>query len=79
MEEKLFTSVIEEALHADQTGELVNEINQRLQTISVQLENDFRQLNTQQMHSQIMTAQQAVASAQKLIQLFKSIQNLVKG
>ncbi len=75
MEEKLFTTVLEEALHADQTGELATEINQRLQTISVQLENDFRQLNTQYVHNQIMAAQQAVASAQKFMQLLKSNQN----
>lgn len=72
MEEKLFTTVLEEALHADQTGELAIEITQRLQTLSLRLDNDFRQPTTQEMHKQIMAAQQTVAAAQKFMQLFNS-------
>lgn len=64
MEQKLSSTVIEEALQADQTGELAAEITKRLQAISAKLENDFRQLNTQEIHKQIMAAQQAVDGAE---------------
>ncbi|MCE2870487.1 MAG: hypothetical protein LW714_03625 [Oxalobacteraceae bacterium] len=75
MDEKIFTTVLEEALHTDQTGKLAIEITQRLQTLSLRLDNDVRQPTTQEVHKQITAAQQAIAGAQKFMKLFNSNKN----
>jgi len=69
-DEKIFISVLQEALHNDPTGQLENEITQRLQEISQRLENNQQQLNSVEVHADINAAQKAVAGAQRVMQLF---------
>jgi len=69
-DEKIFISVLQEALHNDPTGQLENEITQRLQEISKRLENNQQQLNSAEVHADINAAQKAVAGAQRFMQLF---------
>jgi hypothetical protein len=68
--EKIFISVLQEALHNDTTGQLENEINQRLQDISQRLEKNLQQLNSVEVHTDINAAQRGVAGAQRVMQLF---------
>ena len=68
--EKIFISVLQEALHNDTTGQLENEVNQRLQDIFQRLEKNQQQLNSVEVHVYINAAQQAVAGAQRFMQLF---------
>jgi hypothetical protein len=68
--EKIFITQLQEALHNDTTGQLENEVNQRLQEISQRLENNQQQLNSPDIHNNINAAQQAVAGAQRVMQLF---------
>jgi hypothetical protein len=68
--EKIFITPLQEALHNDTTGQLVNEITQRLQEISQRLEKNQQQLNSIEVHTDINAAQQAVAGAQQFMQLF---------
>ena len=69
-DEKIFISVLEEALHNDITGQLEREDSQRLQDISQRLEKEQQQLNSVEVHADINAAQQAVAGAQRFMQLF---------
>jgi hypothetical protein len=69
-DEKIFISVLQEALHNDTSGQLENEITQRLQDISKRLEKNQQQLNSVEVHADIEAAQQAVAGAQRVMQLF---------
>jgi hypothetical protein len=69
-DEKIFISVLQEALHNDTKGQLESEISQRLNEISQRLEKNQQQLNSQEVHNDINAAQQAVASAQRVMQLF---------
>ena len=68
--EKIFITPLQEALHNDATGQLENEITQRLQEISQRLETNQQQLNSAEVHTDINAAQQAVAGAQRVMQLF---------
>jgi len=68
--EEIFITPLQEALHNDTTGQLVNEITQRLQEISQRLQKDQQQLNSLEVHNDINEAQQAVAGAQQFMQLF---------
>jgi len=68
--EKIFISVLQEALHNDPNGQLESEISKRLNDISQRLEKNQQQLNSQEVHNDINAAQQAVASAQRFMQLF---------
>ena len=67
--EEIFITPLQEALHNDATGQLANEISQRLQEISQRLEKNKQQLNSVDDHTDITAAQQAVASAQRVMQL----------
>ena len=69
-DEKIFISVLQEALHNDTTGQLEREISQRLNEIAQRLEKNQQQLNSVDVHADINAAQQAVASAQRFMQLF---------
>lgn len=69
-DEKIFISVLQEALHNDTTGQLEREISQRLNEIAQRLEKNQQQLNSQKVHNDINAAQQAVAGAQRFMQLF---------
>lgn len=69
-DEKIFISALEEALHNDTTGQLEREVSQCLQDISQRLEKKQQQLNSASVHADINAAQQAVAGAQRLMQLF---------
>ena len=69
-DEKIFISVLQEALHNDTTGQLEKEITQCLQDISQRLEKNQQQLNSVEVHADINAAQQAVAGAQRVMQLF---------
>ena len=68
--EELFITPLQEALHNDLTGQLENEITERLQKISQRLENNQQQLNSVEVHADINAAQKAVAGAQRVMQLF---------
>jgi hypothetical protein len=68
--EKIFISVLQEALHKDTNGQLESEISQRLRGISQRLEKNQQQLNSVEVHADISAAQQAVAGAQRFMQLF---------
>ena len=68
--EKIFISVLQEAVHNDTTGQLESEISQRLHGISQRLEKNQQQLNLVEVHADISAAQQAVAGAQHVMQLF---------
>ena len=68
--EKIFISVLQEALHNDTTGQLENEVNQRLQDIFQRLEKNQQQLHSIEVHKDINAAQQAVAGAQRFMQVF---------
>jgi hypothetical protein len=68
--EEIFITPLQEALHNDPTGQLENEITQRLQEISQRLENNQQQLNSVEVHADINAAQKAVAGAQRIMQLF---------
>ena len=69
-DEKIFISVLQEALHNDATGQLESEISQRLHEISQRLETNQQQLNSVEVHADIKAAQRAVAGAQRVMQLF---------
>jgi hypothetical protein len=69
-DEKIFISALQEALHNDPTGQLEREISQRLDEIYQRLEKNQQQLNSLDVHNDINAAQQAVASAQRMMQLF---------
>jgi hypothetical protein len=69
-DEKIFISVLQEALHNDITGQLESEISQRLHEIAQRLEKNQQQLNSVDVHADINAAQQAVAGAQRFMQLF---------
>lgn len=69
-DEKIFISVLQEALHNDSTGQLESEISQRLYEISQRLEKNQQQLNSVEVHADINAAQRAVAGAQRVMQLF---------
>ena len=69
-DEKIFISVLQEALHNDTTGQLEREISQRLNEITQRLEKNQQQLNSVDVHADINAAQQAVAGAQRFMQLF---------
>ena len=69
-DEKIFISVLQEALHNDTTGQLESEICQRLHEISQRLETNQQQLNSVEVHADIKAAQRAVAGAQRVMQLF---------
>jgi hypothetical protein len=69
-DEKIFISVLQEALHNDITGQLESEISQRLNEIAQRLEKNQQQLNSVDVHADINVAQQAVAGAQRFMQLF---------
>jgi hypothetical protein len=69
-DEKIFICVLHEALHNDPNGQLESEISKRLNNISQRLEKNQQQLNSQEVHNDINAAQQAVASAQRFMQLF---------
>lgn len=69
-DEKIFISVLQEALHNDTSGQLESEISQRLDEISKRLETNQQQLSSVEVHADIKAAQQAVASAQRVMQLF---------
>ena len=69
-DEKIFISVLQEALHNDTTGQLEMEISQRLNEIAQRLEKNQQQLNSVDVHADINAAQQAVAGAQRFMQLF---------
>ena len=45
-DEKIFISVLQEALHNDTTGQLESEISQRLNEIAQRLEKNQQQLNS---------------------------------
>ena len=68
--EKIFISVLQEALHKDTNGQLESEISKRLNDISQRLEKNQQQLNSVEVHADISAAQQAVAGAQRFMQLF---------
>ena len=68
--EKIFITQLQEALHNDTTGQLENEVNQRLQDIFQRLEKNQQQLHTIEVHNDIKAEQQAVAGAQRVMQLF---------
>ena len=68
--EKIFITQLQEALHNDTTGQLENEVNQRLEGISQRLEKKQQHLNSVEVHADIKAAQQAVAGAQRGMQLF---------
>ena len=68
--EKIFITQLQEALHNDTTGQLENEVNQRLQDIFQRLEKNQQQLHSIEVHNDIKAAQQAVAGAQHFMQLF---------
>ena len=69
-DEKIFISVLQEALHNDTTGQLESEISQRLNEIAQRLEKNQQQLNSVDVHTDINAAQRAVAGAQSFMQLF---------
>jgi hypothetical protein len=69
-DEKIFISVLQEALHNDTTGQLESEISQRLNEIAQRLETNLQQLNSVEVHADINAAQRAVAGAQRVMQLF---------
>jgi hypothetical protein len=69
-DEKIFISVLQEALHNDTTGQLEREISQRLNEIAQRLEKNQQQLNSVDVHTDINAAQRAVAGAQSFMQLF---------
>jgi hypothetical protein len=69
-DEKIFISVLQEALHNDTTGQLEREISQRLNEIAQRLEKNQQQLNSVDVHADINAAQRAVAGAQSFMQLF---------
>ena len=69
-DEKIFISVLQEALHNDTTGQLEREISQRLIEIAQRLEKNQQQLNSVDVHADINAAQRAVAGAQSFMQLF---------
>ena len=69
-DEKIFISVLQEALHNDTTGQLEREISQRLNEIAQRLEKNQQQLNSVDVHADINAAQIAVAGAQSFMQLF---------
>lgn len=69
-DEKIFISVLQEALHNDATGQLESEISERLHEISKRLETNQQQLNSVEVHADIKAAQRAVAGAQRVMQLF---------
>ena len=69
-DEKIFISVLQEALHNDTTGQLEREISQRLNEIAQRLEKNQQQLNSVDVHADINAAQRAVAGAQSIMQLF---------
>lgn len=68
--EKIFITQLQETLHNDTTGQLENEVNQRLKDIFQRLEKNQQQLHSIEVHNDIKAAQQAVASAQRFMQLF---------
>ena len=74
-DEKIFISVLQEALHNDPNGQLESEISNRLNDISQRLEKNQQQLNSQEVHNDINAAQQAVAGAQRFMQLFAVSKN----
>ena len=69
-DEKIFISVLQEALHNDTTGQLESEISQRLNEIAQRLEKNQQQLNSVDVHADINAAQRAVTGAQSFMQLF---------
>ena len=69
-DEKIFISVLQEALYNDTTGQLESEISQRLNEIAQRLEKNQQQLNSVDVHADINAAQRAVAGAQSFMQLF---------
>jgi hypothetical protein len=69
-DEKIFISVLQEALHNDTTGQLESEISQRLNEIAQRLEKNQQQLNSVDVHADINAAQRAFAGAQSIMQLF---------
>ena len=69
-DEKIFISVLQEALHNDATGQLESEISERLHEISKRLETNQQQLNSVEVHADIKAAQRAIAGAQRVMQLF---------
>ena len=69
-DEKIFISVLQEALHNDTTGQLEREISQRLNEIAQRLEKNQQQLNSVDVHADINAAQRAVAGAQSFMHLF---------
>jgi hypothetical protein len=69
-DEKIFISVLQEALHNDTTGQLEREISQRLNEIAQRLEKNQQQLKSVDVHADINAAQRAVAGAQSFMQLF---------
>ena len=69
-DEKIFISVLQEALHNDITGQLESEISQHLHEIAQRLEKNQQQLNSVDVHADINAAQRAVAGAQSFMQLF---------
>jgi len=69
-DEKIFISVLQEALHNDSTGQLESEISQRLYEISQRLEKNKQQLNSAEVHADINASKRAVAGAQRVMQLF---------
>ena len=73
--EKIFISVLQEALQNDPNGQLESEISQRLNDIFQRLEKNQQQLNSQKVHNDINAAQQAVAGAQRFMQLFAVSKN----
>ena len=74
-DEKIFISILQEALHNDTTGQLESEVSQRLKDIAQRLEKNQQQLNSQEVHNDINAAQQAVAGAQRFMQLFAVSKN----
>jgi hypothetical protein len=68
--EEIFITPLQEALHNDPNGQLENEISKRLNHISQRLEKNQQQLNSVEVHADIKAAQQAVAGAQRFMQLF---------
>jgi hypothetical protein len=69
-DEKIFISVLQEALHNDPNGQLESEISERLNEIAQRLEKNQQQLNSVDVHADINAAQRAVAGAQSFMQLF---------
>ena len=70
--EEIFITPLQEALHNDPNGQLENEVNQRLEDILQRLKKSQQQLNSVEVHNDINAAQQAVACAQGVMQLFSA-------